>query len=252
MDPQTFPDPFTDAAGRALQRAAQLTSAAVTSAQVIVHLRHNHARMAAERDEQARQAHTTQLRVDQAAARATWAPTFEAGWLGSADLIATARAWGAAAPYADPSHPWHDPSATVAMHRCEQRLRALHPYAMRRYDHLRDQDQSPTDAMREAAPFFAYAPDPRTAYRTSRQAITRQAAQADPATAPVTARPSRRPPPPGQPPPPRSRRPWQYDFPLGIRQVLAANSEAASEPRTDGAVRPAPAKHQDQRTGQQP
>ena len=252
MDPQDHPDPLTDAAGLALQRATQLASTAATCAQVIVHLRTHSARTAAERGEHARQALTAQTRADHAAARAGWAPALDSAWLRAADLYSTARAWGAAAPYADPSRPWHDPSAAVAAHRCEQRLRTLHPYAMRRYDHLRGQGQPPADAMRQAAPFFAYAPQPRNSSYTGRRAIASQAAEASAASSPATAKPPGTPSRPGQPPPGRSRRPWRHDFPLDISKVLAAVSRTPPQPPAGGAATPARTELPGKRTGQQP
>jgi hypothetical protein len=47
------------------------------------------------------------------------------------------------------------------MRKCEDHLRALHPYAMARYDRLRANGMSPLDAMRKTAPFFSYSPDAR-------------------------------------------------------------------------------------------
>ena len=68
----------------------------------------------------------------------------------------TARAWSAAAAYADA-----DPGAAAAVARCEERLRRLHPYAMARYDRLRDEGAGLFDAMRDVLPLFARAPHAR-------------------------------------------------------------------------------------------
>ena len=70
----------------------------------------------------------------------------------------TARAWGAATPYADRAVPWYEPAAATAMRKCEERLRDLHPHAMARYDRLRADGMGPADAMREAAPLFTRPP----------------------------------------------------------------------------------------------
>ena len=48
------------------------------------------------------------------------------------------------------------------MRKSEARLRALHPFAMARYDRLRS-DGAAADAMREAAPLFALYPHARPA-----------------------------------------------------------------------------------------
>lgn len=58
-----------------------------------------------------------------------------------------------AAAYAD-----GDSGAAAALRKSEERLRTLHPYAMARYDRLREEGASPIDAMREAAPLFVRAP----------------------------------------------------------------------------------------------
>ena len=76
--------------------------------------------------------------------------------MGQADLLQAARAWSAAAPYAEA-----DPEAADAVRTCEQRLRALHPYAMAWYDRLRGEGATPLDAMREALPLFDRAPHAR-------------------------------------------------------------------------------------------
>ena len=80
----------------------------------------------------------------------------DAQWLAQAGFTETARAWAGAAAYADT-----DPAAAAALRKCEDKLRALHPYAMARYDRLRHDGLAPLDAMRETAPLFARAPDAR-------------------------------------------------------------------------------------------
>ena len=127
MSAETHPDPFQDAMGHGLQRAVQVTSCAVTAAQVYLYQQRTQAKAAAERDERARRALTTQMRADREAARAGWAPALDPDWLRQADLFQAARTWGAAMPYADRSVPWYEPAAATAMRKCEERLRDLHP-----------------------------------------------------------------------------------------------------------------------------
>ena len=158
MTAENHPDPFQDAIGNGVQRAVQVTSCAVTAAQVYLHQQRAQAMATAERDERARRALTAQMRADREAARAAWAPALSTDWLRAADLLQTARIWGAAMPYADRSVPWYEPAAATAMRKCEERLHELHPYAMARYDRLRQDGNAPADAMRDAAPFFANAP----------------------------------------------------------------------------------------------
>jgi hypothetical protein len=158
MDSGEHPDPFRDAMSHAMQRAVQVASSAVTGAQAYAYLNRTHARANAERDERARRALDAEHRAERDAARAEWAPALDPRWLRQADLLKTARAWGAAMPYADPSAPWHEPAAATAMRACEERLRELHPTAMARYDRLRGEGMGPAQAMREAAFLFAGPP----------------------------------------------------------------------------------------------
>jgi hypothetical protein len=158
MDTEDYPDPFRDAMSHALQRAVQVTSSAVTGAQAYAYLNRTHTRANAERDKRARRALEAEQRAERDAARAEWALALDPRWIRQADLLQTARVWGAAMPYADPTTPWHEPAAATAMRACEERLRELHPTAMARYDRLRGEGMAPAEAMREAAFLFAGPP----------------------------------------------------------------------------------------------
>jgi len=160
MDHGNHPDPFGELSSDGLQRAVQITSCAVTAAQVYIYQQRTQARIVAERDELAQRTLRAQGRADRDASRAEWAPALDPNWHCQADLISAARAWGAAAPFADRSVPWYEPTAVTAMRRCEERLRVLHPHAMARYDRLRAYGAAPADAMREAAPLFGRPPRP--------------------------------------------------------------------------------------------
>jgi hypothetical protein len=152
------PDPLADALSRGAQHAAQLTSLIAAGAQVIAQRRIlRDATSASGSDQQATRALADQERDLYRETRMGWAPAHDPRWLARADLPATGRAWAAAACYADTA-----PSAAAALRKCEDRLRELHPYAMARYDRLRAEGMSPTDAMCEAAPLFDRAPRPRT------------------------------------------------------------------------------------------
>jgi hypothetical protein len=241
MDTSTHPDPFTDAIGQGLHRAMQVGSCAVTAAQVYVHLKRTQARANGERDDRARRALGAQIRAERDAARTGWAPALDSRWLSKADLFQAAQAWGAAMPYADRAVPWYEPAAATAMRKSEERLRDLHPDAMAHYDKLRADGMSPADAMNEAAPLFArtprahntpYAPHPvlaagndaRDALVTDPSAAAR--AQADlgnvhtgnPAGAQNPAASART----AVAPDGQAARPWEHDFPLDIREMLAA------------------------------
>jgi len=168
---QTYPDPFQEAIHHGLHRALQIGGAAATAAQVYAYHQKTQARVVSEHDERTSRALNSQIRAERDAARAGWAPALDAKWLRQADLLDTARAWGAAMPYADRDVPWYEPSAATAMRRCEERLRDLHPYAMARYDRLRAEGLGPADAMREAAPLFASAPHAHSAPPVSRPSL---------------------------------------------------------------------------------
>jgi hypothetical protein len=155
MTAETHPDPFQDAIGHGLQRAIQVTSCAVTAAQVYLYQQRTQARTAAESDERTRRTLAAQSRADREAARVGWAPALDPDWLRQADLFQAARTWGAAMPYADRSVPWYEPAAATALRKSEERLRDLHPYAMAHYDRLRGDGMGPAEAMRETAPLFA-------------------------------------------------------------------------------------------------
>ncbi len=238
MDPQVHPDPFHEAMSRGLQRAIQVASSSVTGAQVLVHLRKAQARLLAQRDEHVRRALGAQIHADRGAARAEWALALNADWLQNADLADVARAWGAAIPHVDPLSPWYELAAGTAMRRCEERLRVLHPYAMRHYDRLRSERKAPADAMREAAPFFGYAPHTRDAPHAPRSALSTGAADslADHRSA------DRKSPAAG------ATRPWEHDFPAGIRDVVAT----ASAQRSNAAAAASPGRRRPRRTGQRP
>jgi len=90
-------------------------------------------------------------------ARSRWAPVHDPKWLQQADLLQVARAWSAAIPYSTAHR-----AAAIAVDKCEERLRRLHPHGMGHYDRFRNQGLSRLEAMREAIPFFARDPNVRT------------------------------------------------------------------------------------------
>jgi hypothetical protein len=171
MTAETHPDPFQDAMGHGLQRAVQITSCAVTAAQVYLYQQRTQAMATVERDERTRRALNAQIRADTEAARVAWAPALNPDWLRQADLPQTATVWGAAMPYADRSVPWYQAAAAAAMRRAEDHLHDLHPYAMAYYDRLRNNGAGPADAMQQAAPLFARPPRAQDTPYTARQAL---------------------------------------------------------------------------------
>jgi hypothetical protein len=163
--PDVYPDVLGDALSFSSQRAAQLGSLVTTGATVEAQRRARATAARAARDKRALSALRDQERAAWQRARAGWAPAHDARWLAQADLPQAARVWSAAAAYADA-----DPTAAAARRKCEERLRALHPYAMAWYDRLRSEGAGAFDAMRQALPLFARAPhtrpgDPATQHR---------------------------------------------------------------------------------------
>jgi len=213
---EQHPDPFRDAMQEAVYRAVQVGSFVGTAAQMYAYHRRAQARIAAERDHQARRALTAEIRAERDADRARWEPGLDPGWLRRASLTEVAGVWGAALPYTDRGVPWYEPAATTAMARCEDRLRGLHPYAMAWYDRLVSEGRAPGEAMRAAAPLFARHPYARDAPSVPRPMLE-TAAVGQGAGAAATA-----PGPDGRPRAGRDGRPCDEDFPLEIRDVLAA------------------------------
>jgi hypothetical protein len=140
-----------------MQQAMQLLSIAAATAPVIA----RQVRIRAERGQRERRALIEQARQHRAMARIRGAPAHDSRWLRNADLLDTARVWGAAVPYANRASRWFDPTAETAMHKCEGRLRTLHPHAMARYDRLRADGLTPNEAMRQSAPLFKRPPNVR-------------------------------------------------------------------------------------------
>src|SRR6266566_215079 len=171
MMPDQHPDPFGDALQQGVQRAIQLASGAVTAAQVYLFHRNTQARAVDERDDRARRALQAQVRAEQQAGRAGWAPALDPAWLREATLLQVAGAWSAAVPYSDRAVPWYEPAAATAMRKCEERLRDLHPYGMARYDRLRADGLGPAEAMQQAAPFFARPPQAHDPPYTTRPMV---------------------------------------------------------------------------------
>jgi len=238
MDTENHPDPFQDAMHQGVQRAIQLASGAVTAAQVYLFHRKTQARAVGEHDDRARRALHAQIRAERQAGRTGWAPALDLAWLRKATLLQAARAWSAAVPYSDRAVPWYEPAAATAMRTCEERLRELHPYAVARYDRLRADGLGPAEAMQEAAPLFARparahdaSSAPRPMLGAGESPDLDWAAGAGPApggpgdlpaAGPVLAERDR------AARAGRSARPWERDFPIPIRDVVAAAGRTAA------------------------
>ena len=151
-----YPDLFGDALSYSSQRLAQLTSLVTAGATAGARRRAQRNAAKTIRSERALRDLQDQQRAAYQLARAGWAAARDPRFMKQADLLQAARAWSAAAAWADA-----DAEAADAVRACEQRLRVLHPYAMAWYDRLRSDGAAPFDAMREALPLFARAPHAR-------------------------------------------------------------------------------------------
>ena len=139
MTAETHPDPFQDAMGHGLQRAMQVASCAVTAAQVYAYQQRTQAMAAAERDERARRALNTQIRAEREAARAGWAPALDPDWLAPGRPAPDRPRLGRRrCPTPTDRCPGTNPPPRPPCADAEERLRDLHPYAMARYDRLRE------------------------------------------------------------------------------------------------------------------
>ena len=180
--PDVYPDVLGDALSFSSQRVAQLGSLVTAGATVEAQRRARATAARAARDERALSALRDQERAAWQRARAGWAPGHDSRWLAQADLLQAARVWSAAAAYADA-----DPAAAAAERKCEERLRALHPYAMGWYDRLRSDGAGHFDAMRQALPLFGRAPNTRPGNAaTQRRALEFHAASRDSDAADMT------------------------------------------------------------------
>jgi hypothetical protein len=138
-------------------RAAQFAAMSVTVLEAVARLRAQRATEHATADERIAAGERAQRIAEHAGARVRWSPAHDDTWLhraGSGDL---ARAWGAAAIWADT-----DVDAHEAVQRVERRLQELHPAAMTVYHEARAACTEPADAMRTAAPLFAGQPATQT------------------------------------------------------------------------------------------
>src|SRR6202050_2463323 len=118
--PDVYPDLFGDALSYSSQHLAQLGS--LVTAAATAETRRRAQRNAAKtiRSEQALRELRDQERAAYRLARAGWAPALDRRFLDQAGLLQAARAWSAAAAYAEA-----DPEAADAVRRCGQRLRIL-------------------------------------------------------------------------------------------------------------------------------
>lgn len=132
-----------------LARSAQFLAVLAMLAENTARIRAQHANAASARDEQA----TRALRVDRLAthadARALYAPALDRDWQQQAGTLDAARVWAASGAWAA-----SDAEAALAHARAEDRLRVLHPAAMRQFDQFRQDGHDEVAAMRACAHLF--------------------------------------------------------------------------------------------------
>ncbi|MFG2245782.1 hypothetical protein [Spirillospora sp. NPDC048823] len=154
---QQHPDPIAEGLQHGGQRLVQIVSVAVATRQGLAQRRQRSEATRQARDDQAQRAQAQAQRAALAQARSRWGRAHDRKWLRQAPLLDVAEAWGAAVPYAS-----DNASASLAVRKCEERLRHLHPHAMSHYDRFRGEGKDPLDAMTQAAPFFTRDPNVRT------------------------------------------------------------------------------------------
>jgi hypothetical protein len=149
-------DPIGEAFSHTSQKAAQFISMAGAAYEIYARRKAIRAAMEAARTQQQLRAAEEQEKMLREAARARWAPAFDARWQAQADLVQAGRVWNAAAAFAD-----SEPEAAAALRKAEERMRRLHPYAMAAYGRLRSAGARPLEAMRDALYLFAREPHAR-------------------------------------------------------------------------------------------
>ena len=149
-------DPFGEALSHSSQHAAQMISLLAAATEVAMRRRALRQARQTALQEQDRLMLQAKERALRAQFRARWAPALDRRFTAEADLLQAGRAWGAAAPWAGA-----DPEAAAALRRAEERLRALHPYAMTQYDRLRSEGAGPLSAMRGSVRLFLREPHAR-------------------------------------------------------------------------------------------
>lgn len=130
-------------------RITQWVVISATAAEAMAQVAAVLARQAAARDEQARTAARREVEAHQAEARLQWEPMLDPRRRADSTLSEAGVAWASAQAWKD-----RDPRAQEVSDLAEDRLRFLHPTAMRHYDQAREQGVDPVTAMRIAAPHF--------------------------------------------------------------------------------------------------
>ncbi|MEU9867867.1 hypothetical protein AB0C87_08465 [Actinomadura sp. NPDC048021] len=153
---QQHPDPINEGLQHGGQRLVQVVSAAVGVQQALAHRRHQLKVVQQAQDQQAQREEARAQRAAMSEARSRWGRAHDSEWLRQANLLKVAEAWGAAVPYAS-----GNVSAALAVRKCEERLRRLHPHGMSHYDRFRSEGMDSLDAMAQAAPFFTRDPNVR-------------------------------------------------------------------------------------------
>ena len=154
---QQYPDPIAEGLQHSGQRLVQIVSAAVGVQQTLAQRRSRSKSARQAQEERADRAQAQLRRAALAQARSRWGRAHDRKWLRQATLLDVAEVWGAAVPYAD-----GNASAALAVRKCEDQLRRLHPHAMTHYDRFRAEGADSLQAMKQAMPFFIRDPNVRT------------------------------------------------------------------------------------------
>ncbi|NEA29486.1 hypothetical protein [Actinomadura bangladeshensis] len=154
---QQHPDPIAEGMQHGGQRFVQIMSTAIAIQQAFAQRSRRLKAAQKAEDEKAERAEAQLQRAALSEARSRWVRAHDRTWLQQANLLDVAEAWAAAAPYAE-----GNASAALAVRKCEEQLRRLHPHAMSHYDRFRAEGKDALEAMMQAAPFFTRDPNVRT------------------------------------------------------------------------------------------
>ncbi|MCA1832883.1 MAG: hypothetical protein LC750_09210 [Actinobacteria bacterium] len=147
------------AIGETTQTAAHLATILATATQTTLRVRTRRFEADQAAEQMAAGVQRAELRREQAAARAIWAPGLERSVIAAASASDAATIWAAAQPWID-----HEPSAREAVRLAEERLRLLYPELIIRYQQGLADGLDPIDAMVAATVVLAPTPaDPNGA-----------------------------------------------------------------------------------------
>ena len=155
-----------DPVGHASAKIVQYISLATMAAEAIAQHRQQRKAAAAATDSRVAAALGAQQTSARTAARLQWQPVLHPPGGAGGSLADAGLAWAASLPWRDT-----DPEAALAGDRALQRMRALRPDVMARFDRLTGEGLDQVEAMRRVAPFLDR-PAGRAHHGAARPALT--------------------------------------------------------------------------------